>query len=543
MDWYAKRTLGSLVDTAADLHSERTALVFEGQRWTYAELRVEVDRVAKGLMAIGVESGDRVALWMTNRPEWIFALFAIAKCGACAVPLNTRYRTDDIGYTLAQSRSNVLLTLDRSGPVDYGAIVAAAIPELAGESAQTFAQFPDLRRVVMLGETLPQATSWETLLSAGAPVFDAELAARADAVDPDGLLFICYTSGTTASPKGVMHSHIPIRNTYERAQILGMTFADVHLNYLPLFHIYGLSEITMIAVLTGATQILMDAFDADAALDLAEREHATILHGFEAHYLDLLVAQKRQPRAIQMRLGTLPSGVPSTIPIAQEVQSVFGPTVSGFGMTECWAFVTVSNPSHSEEQRVQTSGYPMTDYEFCIVDPESGRPLDAGEQGEIWIRGYAVTRGYWDKPNETAEALDNEGWLRSGDLGLIRDDGNLVFLGRYKDMLKVGGENVSPAEVEAYIRDMGEVLDVAVVAYPDERLSEVPVAFAVAAAGQTIDSAAVIERCRGRIASFKIPRHVITLDEFPMTPSGKIRKVELREMALSMVPAAMNAGC
>ena len=155
MDWYAKRTLSSLVNTAADLHSERTALVFEGQRWSYAELRVEVDRVAKGLMAIGVESGDRVALWMTNRPEWIFALFAIAKCGACAVPLNTRYRTDDIGYTLAQSRSNVLLTLDRSGPVDYGAIVAAAIPELVGESAQTFAQFPDLRRVVMLGETLP----------------------------------------------------------------------------------------------------------------------------------------------------------------------------------------------------------------------------------------------------------------------------------------------------------------------------------------------------------------------------------------------------
>lgn len=541
MDWYAKRTLGSLVDTAADLYSERTALVFEGRRWTYAELRDEVDCVAKGLLALGVDSGDRVALWMTNRPEWIFAVFAIAKCGACVVPLNTRYRTDDIGYTLAQSRSNVLLTLDRSGPVDYGAIVASAIPELAGESERGFAQFPDLRQVVMLGETLPQATSWDALMAAGASISDAELAARADGVDPDALLLICYTSGTTASPKGVMHSHIPIRNTYERAQILGMTFADVHLNYLPLFHIYGLSEITMIAVLTGATQILMDAFDADAALDLAERECATILHGFEAHYLDLLVAQKRQPRTIQMRLGTLPSGVPSTIPIAQEVQTVFGPTVSGFGMTECWAFVTVSNPSHSEEQRVQTSGYPMIDYEFRIVDPESGRQLAPGEQGEIWIRGYAVTKGYWDKPKETAEALDDDGWLRSGDLGLIRDDGNLVFLGRYKDMLKVGGENVSPAEVEAYIRDMDEVLDVAVVAYPDDRLSEVPVAFALAAEGRTIDAAVVIERCRGRIASFKIPRHVITLDAFPMTPSGKIRKVELREMALSMLPVGATA--
>jgi fatty-acyl-CoA synthase len=501
-------------------------------------LRDEVNCVAKGLMALGVVPGERVALWMTNRPEWIFALFAIAKCGACAVPLNTRYRTDDIGYTLAQSRSNLLLTLDRSGPVDYGAIVASAIPELTDECGLGFAQFPDLRQVVMLGETLPRATSWGALVSAGASISNAELTERADSVDPDALLFICYTSGTTASPKGVMHSHIPIRNTHERAQILGMTFADVHLNYLPLFHIYGLSEVTMIAVLTGATQILMDVFDADAALDLAERECATILHGFEAHYLDLLVAQKRRPRKLHMRLGTLPSGVPSTIPIAQEVQAVFGPTVSGFGMTECWAFVTVSNPSHCEEQRVHTSGYPMIDYEFRIVDPESGHQLGAGEQGEIWIRGYAVTKGYWEKPNETAEALDDQGWLRSGDLGLIRDDGNLVFLGRYKDMLKVGGENVSPAEVEAYIREMDEVFDVAVVAYPDARLSEVPVAFALAAAERTINSAAVIERCRGRIASFKIPRHVLTLDAFPMTPSGKIRKVELREMALSMVPDA-----
>lgn len=539
MDWYQKRTLGSLLDTAVQRYGEREALTFNSERWTFAELGHEADRVAKGLIARGVQPGDRVAVWMTNRPEWIFALFGCAKAGACVVPLNTRYRTDDIGYTVRQSRSSVLLGMDRSGPVDYAEILRSAMPELDSSTHGGFAQFPDLRDVILLGEQIPAAAlRWDAMLQAGTAVGDTELAARAAAVDPDGLMLICYTSGTTASPKGVMHTHVPIRNTHERAQLLGMTFADVHLNYLPLFHIYGFSEITMIAVMTGARQVLMDVFDAEQALDLAAAEGVNVLHGFEAHYLDLMMAQKARPRDLEIRLGTLPSGVESTVPIAAEVQQVFGPTMSGFGMTECWAFVTVSNPSHTEEQRVHTSGYPMNDYEFRIVDPDSGRDLPVGEKGEIWIRGYAVTQGYWDKPEATAEALDSDGWLHSGDLGLIRDDGNLVFLGRYKDMLKVGGENVSPAEVEAFIRAMDEVIDVAVVAYPDQRMGEVPIAFAVLHGGQTLDAETIGERCRGRIASFKIPRHFIALGEFPMTPSGKIRKVELREMALERLAQA-----
>ncbi|MEM7404431.1 MAG: AMP-binding protein [Pseudomonadota bacterium] len=534
MDWYRKRTLGSLLDTAAERFGAREGLTFNGERWTFTEMRQASDQLAKGLMARGVQPGDRVAIWMTNRPEWIFALFGCAKAGACVVPLNTRYRTDDIGYTVRQSRSSVLLGMDRSGPVDYAGILRSAMPELDKPEAAGFSGFPDLRDVILLGNEVPDgALPWAALLEAGDAVSDAELAARADAVEPDELMLICYTSGTTASPKGVMHTHVPIRNTHERAQLLGMTFKDVHLNYLPLFHIYGFSEITMVAVMTGARQVLMDVFDAGQALDLAVAEGANVLHGFEAHYLDLLMAQKEAPRELDIRLGTLPSGVESTVPIAAEVQRVFGPTMSGFGMTECWAFVTVSNPSHSEEQRVHTSGYPMNDYEFRIVDPASGADLPVGEKGEIWIRGYAVTRGYWDKPDATAEALDADGWLHSGDLGLIRDDGNLVFLGRYKDMLKVGGENVSPAEVEAFIRDMEEVIDVAVVAYPDQRMGEVPVAFAVLHDGAKLDVETVRARCHGRIASFKIPRHFLALPEFPMTPSGKIRKVELRQMALA----------
>jgi len=538
MDWYPKRTLGALLDNAAKKHASREALTFEGNRWTFSECKAEADKVAKGLMAYGVRPGDRVAIWMTNRPEWIFAMFAIAKVGACIVPLNTRYRTDDVSYTVKQSRSTMLISLDASGPIDYLSMVSEAAPDIENGTAEELelAQFPELRRVVFLGtRTLDNTTSWDDMVDAGKAVSDDELSRRSSAVDPDSLMVIAYTSGTTGHPKGVMHTHIPIRNTHERAQLFGFTFEDAHLNYLPLFHLYAFSEITVMSMLTGSKQVLMDVFDADRALDLAVEENATVAHGFEAHWLDLLVAQEKKPRPVKLRLGTLPSGVDSTIPIAERAQDVFCPTLTGYGLSEGWAFITCSNPGATREQRVNASGYPMNDYEYRIVDPETGAELPTGVSGEILIYGYAVMKGYWEKPEATAQALDKEGWLHTGDMGFRRTDGHMVFQGRYKDMLKVGGENVSPAEVEAYLREMPEVLDAAVVAYPDERLAEVPVAFILSATEEPVPGPELIARCKGRIASFKIPRHVIELPEFPMTPSGKIRKIELREKALDVL--------
>ena len=537
-EWYPKRTMGPLLDEAAAKWGDRVAVSYKGESWTFADWQRETDRLAKGLMAYGVEPGERVAVWMVNRPEWLFIMFAIAKVGACIVPLNTRYRTDDVAYTLAQSRSSLLISVDKSGPVDYRAMLADTMPDIekGTDGALELGTFPELRRVVFLGdERLPNTTSWDDMLAAGAAISDDDLQARADAVDPDSLLMIGYTSGTTGHPKGVMQGHIVIRNVHERAQLLGMSFEDVHLNYLPMFHLYGYSELAMISVISGAKQVLMDAFDADEALDTAEREGVTIMHGFEAHWLDLLTAQEKRPRSLKLRFGTLPSGVDSTIPIADKVQDVFGPTISGYGMTEAWAFITVTNLGHSREQRVNASGYPMNDYEFRIIDPETGKDQPTGVSGEILIRGYAVMKGYWDKPEETAAAIDADGWLHSGDMGLFREDGHMVFQGRYKDMLKVGGENVSPAEMEAYLRDMPEILDAAIVSYPDPRLTEVPVAFVLASGDGAVVPDDIIARGKGRVASFKIPRHVIELPEFPMTPSGKVRKIELRAKALEML--------
>jgi fatty-acyl-CoA synthase len=532
MEWYRKRTLGGVLDEAARRWGDREALVCESRRWTYAELNAETDRVARGLVALGVEPGENVALWMTNRPEWIFTMFAVARVGACLVPLNTRYRADDVAYTLRQSRSATLITLDRSGPVDYQGMLMESIPAIKRRIDGTLAVdgYPDLRRIVVLGQPrLAHARDWPAFLEGGAGVGEAALEARRAAADPDGRMVICYTSGTTGHPKGAVHSHRPIRNTHERTQMFGMTMNDVHLSYLPLFHIYGYSEVTLAAVLVGAKQILMDVFDADRALDLAERERATVLHGFEAHWLDLLAAQARRPRRLALRLGTLPSGVESTVPIADRVQDVFGPTVSGWGMSETWAFVTCDTTSSTREQRVHASGYPMIDCECRVVDPVTGAEQPAGVPGELLVRGYTVMDGYWDKPEETAAAIDADGWMHTGDMATLRPDGHLVFMGRYKDMLKVGGENVSPAEVEAYLRTMPEVRDAAVVAYPDPRLAEVPVAFVIREPGPPPVAADVLlGRLQGRIASFKIPRHVIFVECFPMTSSGKIRKIELR---------------
>lgn len=539
MEWYRRRTLGQVVDEAATRHGAREALVFEDRRWTWQEFKRETDAVAKGLLGIGVEPGERVALWMTNRPEWLWVMFALAKIGACIVPLNTRYRSDDVTYTLVQSRSATMVTLDRSGPVDYQGMLMASMPEVRRnpEGALAVEGYPDLKRVVVLGEPrLAHAHSWGALLAAGHSISDHALAARAAATDPDDLMVIVYTSGTTDHPKGVMHSHVPIRSVHERAQLLGQSMTDIHMNYLPLFHIYAYSDIAMMCALTGAKQVLMDVFDAERALDLAEREGATLLHGFEAHWAELLVAQARRPRTLCVRLGTLPAGQDSTVPIAEKVQDVFCPTVSGFGMSEVWAFVSCSHPSHTREQRVRASGYPMNDYEFKIIDPATGQEQPPGRPGELLIKGYGIMKGYWDKPEATAQALV-DGWVHSGDLAYIRDDGHLVFMGRAKDMLKVGGENVSPAEVEAYLRNMAEVQDAAVVAYPDPRLTEVPVAFVILNPGHQVTGETLIGRLRGRIASFKIPRHVLCVDGFPMTSSGKIRKIELRAQARQRLDA------
>lgn len=524
--------LGDLPGRAAHRWPDRPALHFVApdgsvHTETHREFLAKVDQAARGLIALGVNSGDHVGLWMTNRPEWLHVMYAVAKVGGCLVPLNTRYRSDDMAFTVINAKCTHLIVLDRSGPIDYRSLLSEARTEIEAAG--------HLRSIVMMGEQLDGAVDWEAMLAGGNDVAMQALDERTGAVDPDGLMLLAYTSGTTGLPKGVMHTHRPILNIRERGMVLGHTYNDIHLNYLPLFHIYSLSEVAVMAALTGASQILFEAFDPDRALDAVADFSATVLHGFDSHWNDLLTAQEAQERDLgSLRVGSLPAGMASTVPIARRSQSLC-PTISGFGMSECWSFICVSHPSHTLEQRTEASGFPMDGVEIEIRDPDEGTVISDGTPGQLFIRNFTITPGYWANPIATAAAIDQHGWLDTGDMAALRPDGHVVFMGRYKDMLKVGGENMSPAEVEGYLLEMPGVAEAAVVAYPDERLAEVPVAYIVRS-GDAVDELAtetsLIEPLRGRIASYKIPRAVLFIDEMPMTPSGKIRKVELRARAL-----------
>src|SRR5437016_5171072 len=448
-EWFSRQALGSLPADAARRWSAREALSFQGRRWTFAELSERVDRVAQGLMGLVIAPGEHVALWMVNRPEFIDAAFAVMKIGAVLVPINTRFRTEDLAYVLAQSDASTLLIAERSGPVNYLGMVRQLAPSLetarAGEVRE--ARFPRWKRVVVAAaEPRPEMLDWRALVRAGEQVDDVDLRNRAAAVDPEAAAFIMYTSGTTGFPKGAMHCHRIVRNLVDRAFRLAITPADTIMMYLPLFHLFGFSEGMLMSMVTGARQILTETFDPPAILALMAEERPTILHG---------------------------------------------------------------------------------------VDPATGREQPGGTPGEIRVRSYMTMQRYYKRPEETAKTIDPEGWVHTGDMGLIRADGHLRFLGRYKDMLKIGGENVDPMEVEAFLMGHPAINLAAVVAFPDARLSEVGVAFVRLEPGEALGEAEVIDYCRDKIASFKIPRHVIFVAEFPMTGSGKIQKAKLREEALA----------
>jgi fatty-acyl-CoA synthase len=520
--WFEKHTIGSLPERAVRRWGGREALCFQGRRWSFAELSDGVDRVARGLIALGVEPGERVALWMLNRPEWIEAMFATMKIGAVLVPINTRFRTSDLAYVLHHAETTTLIMTAHSGPIDY-----------LGMAREVAGTLPGLRRLVTLGDGLPDhVIAWDRLVAAGGRVTDAQLRERAAAVDPDAIAFLLYTSGTTGFPKGVLHDHAIVRNIIDRANRMAMTPSDVILMYLPLFHLFGFAEGALMSMVSGARQVLTEGFDPAESLALLEQEGATVLHGFDTHLKELLEAHARAPRDVSsVRTGILASGMFSSVPIARRAREVFGPFLSGYGMSEFGVGAALSFLGSTAEQCVEASGYPAPGYEIRVIDPESRREQPTGMAGEILVRSYMTMRGYFKNPEETGRTIDEEGWVHTGDMGVIRPDGHLRFIGRYKDMLKIGGENVDPMEVEAFLMTHPAINLAAVVGLADARLSEVGVAFVRVEPGWHVAETEIVDFCRGKIASFKIPRHVVIVADFPMTGSGKIQKVKLRAEA------------
>lgn len=538
--WCEKITFGEALDRAVERFGDREALMFQDQRWSFAQLQADCDRAARALIQAGVRPGDKVTLWLMNRPEFVHILFAVAKVGAVLVPANTRFRTRDIEYLLRQSDSTTLITADRSGPIDYLAMIRELLPDLHSapdpRNLQTTA-FPELRRVIVLSDQRHSgALSWSDLLRAGESVAREELDARQRAVGPDDTAIILYTSGTTGFPKGVMHNHDPLRIVMDHANRMAVRPQDVILMYLPLFHSFGLHEGPWMSIVSGARMVLMEQFDAGEALRLIESEKASLIHGFDTHFRDLM----DHPNCLQtdrasLRTGLLAAGLASSEPTARRAQQLLCHTVSAWGMTEVGAGVTLGRLTDTEDERCLRSGVPLPGYYYKVVDPESGKGVPFGTPGELLCNGYGVMQGYYQKPEETAKVLDADGWFHSGDMCILYEDETIRFLGRFKDMLKVGGENVDPAEVEALLLAHPAVSRVVVVGVPDPRLSEVPCACVVLNPGAEVTADSLTGHLRGQVASFKIPRHVLFVDELPMTASGKIQKFKLREMCLQQL--------
>ena len=535
-DRYQNRTFGSVIDNAVARFGDCEALVFGNDRYTFAQLGERIDEVAAGLIKLGVRKGDHVTLWMMNRPEWIYSMFALMKIGAVLIPANTRFRTHDIEYLLKQSDSRFLITHDVSGPINFLGMVREIV-DLPKEGHNIdSADFPALQGVITLGsEEHSGCIDWNDMLAGAKEIAPKTIRAHAEEVDPDDTAYIMYTSGTTGFPKGVMHSHNVLRVVEVRGSRLGVTKKDIYLNCLPLFHTFSFSEIVVQSMLAGAKQVLMETFDPDACIQLVERERITMLQGFESHFKEYCeVQERRQCDVSTLRSGLFIGGTQTSAPVCRKTVEVLAPivTVTGFGMTETMGPFALGSLGDSIEQRAESAGYPMPGYEVRVVDPETNEELAVGEPGELICRGYPLLVGYYKKPEETAALYDEDGWLHTGDMGVERVDGYIRFLGRYKDMLKVGGENVDPMEIESLLLGLDGVQQVAVVSFPDERLTEVPIAYVQRAEGSSLKEQDVFGYCKGKVATFKIPRHVLFVNELPMTASGKVRKVELRQDAL-----------
>ena len=532
-------TFGELVDTAASRFGASEALYCQGRRWSFSELRSDVDRAAKGLIHLGVAPGDKVALWMPNRPEWIHLMFAIAKIGAVIVPINTRFRTADLEYVVRQSDSTTLITVDHSGPVEYLEMVRELCPELdtSNPNDLTPEAFPQLKRVVVVGEgRYKGVTGWKDVLSHldNLPNEDlaADFAKRQKAVDATDPVLIMYTSGTTGFPKGVIQSHVIQQNVRDQAVRMGMTQDDVILMYLPLFHAFGLYEGPLMSMISGARMVLTTLFDPAESLRLIEQEQATVLSGFDTHFHGLTTHPDcKTTDFTSLRTGVLAVGMASSEAVARQTQRLLCPTITGWGMTEIGVCGTMSYLDSPEDDRCLGSGHPLEGYEYKVINPESGETLEPGQMGELCVRTYAMMQGYYKKPEETANAFDSQGWFRTGDVATIRTDGFVRFLGRYKELLKVGGENVDPVEVEAFLLGHPGVDSVQLVGIPDATLGEIACACVILKDDFQVSSEEIIGYCRGKLASFKLPKHVLFMTEYPMTPSGKIQKFKLKDLA------------
>ena len=530
---YRDLTVGALLSRLAEAIPDNEALVYSagGQRWTFAELEKEARTIARGLMAMGVEKGERVALWATNLPEWIVLQFALAKIGAILVTVNTALRNREIDYLLRQSESATLLTISGHKDVDY-------LEELRLIGAIGERRLPNLRRVIFIPknetERCPEGLDpYERLRESAVGVSEADLDAREAQVTLDDVINMQYTSGTTGFPKGVMlSSRNIVNNAYWLGLGLGYTPADRLCLSVPLFHCFGCVIGVLGAYTHGACLCPIEFFEARQVLETIDRERCTALYGVPTMFL----AEMDDSDFARFNLQSLRTGVmagslcPEPLMRRAIAEMNLREITIIYGLTEASPGITQTNRFDTIEHRTQTVGQVLPEMEIKIIDPLSGQPVPPNHPGELCVRGYNVMKGYYNNPEATRAALDAAGWLRTGDQATLDEGGYIRITGRIKDIIIRGGENISPKEVEDRLRLHPAVSDAYVYAIKSQFFGEEVAAAVKLKPGMDVGEEELREFCQAGIARFKVPRFIRFVSEFPMTASGKIQKVRLREL-------------
>ncbi|QUI34629.1 AMP-binding protein [Streptomyces alfalfae] len=513
-------TIGRNLDRAIASFPERDALVdvAAGTRWTYAEFGEAVARLARGFLGSGVAKGDRVGIWAVNCAEWVLVQYATARIGAIMVNINPAYRAHELDFVLNQSGVSVLVASQSHKSSDYRALVDEVRPRC-----------PQLRGVHYIGDG-----SWDDLLAAAETVGTDELRAREDELSCDDAVNIQYTSGTTGFPKGATLSHHNILNNgYWVGRTVGYSEQDRVCLPVPFYHCFGMVMGNLAATSHGACIVIpAPSFDPVATLHAVERERCTSLYGVPTMFIaELNLADFATYDLSSLRTGIM-AGSPCPVEVMKRVvaEMHMAEVSICYGMTETSPVSTQTRRDDDLERRTGTVGRVLPHIEVKVVDPATGVTLPRGASGELCTRGYSVMLGYWDEPERTAEVIDAGRWMHTGDLAVMREDGYVQIVGRIKDMIIKGGENVYPREIEEFLYGHPKIADVQVVGVPDERYGEVPLACVILREpGGTLTLEELRAFCEGKLAHFKIPAALRVLESFPMTVSGKVRKIELRE--------------
>ncbi len=538
MSGFVNKTIGQVVRETAARYPQNLALVHPefGVRQNYRDFYDRCRAVAKGLMAMGIKRGDNVSVWTTNIPEWVYLQFALGMMGGVLVTVNTNYQSHELEYILKQSDSTTLFLMDSYRDTSFYETVRRVIPELdiCKPGHLVSEKLPLMKTVIFIGpkENTPGMFHFNDLISRGKNITDQELDDRMKSLDDHDVINMQYTSGTTGFPKGVMLTHHNVVNNARMVgDVMGMTEKDSLLIQVPLFHCFGCVMSTMNCVYHGSTMVVLEFFDPLKALQTIAAERCTAVNGVPTMFVAIL----NHPDFNHYDLKSLRTGIMAGAPCPEETMNQVRTkmhceeVVIAFGQTECAPVMTMTRRDDPVELRVATVGRLLPDIEGKIVDPESGKDLPADVQGEIVTRSACVMKGYYKMPEATAEAIDRDSWLHTGDLGEVDKNGYFKVTGRIKDMIIRGGENIYPREIEEFLYKHPKVVNVQVIGIPDKKYGEQVLAAIQLKDGQTATPEEFSEFCKGKIARHKIPKYWEFVDTFPMTASGKIQKYKMKE--------------